>query len=293
MRRSNGSWEGWPGSTAFAILALRAAGETGGINASIQWLAKVQNKDGGWGDVPGSPSTPDGTGAVMQAMAGSKVAEKGLNFLRDAQRSSGGYALANSGPANSQSTAWAVQGMIAVGANPTSISTGGNTARGYLLSRQASDGHFAYSGSSDQTPVWVTGQVLPAVTGKAFPLSPPPREPKPKPAPPPSEPSPTPAPAPAPIPPITEGLPPSTGGGGGGSFGGSPPPVGPSGSSPDLGIPVPTGPEGDQPEPTAPAEPFKASAPPAPKPWVPAGIGVGTGGLALGSVLFFGRRFGW
>jgi hypothetical protein len=30
-----------------------------------------------------------------------------------------------------------------------------------------------------------------------------------------------------------------------------------------------------------------------PEPWAPVGIGLGTGGLALGGVLFFGRRFGW
>src|SRR5262249_29695190 len=66
-RRDNGSFEGWPGTTAFAVIALREAGADGGLDQSISWLAKVQNDDGGWGDVPGSPSTADGTGAVMQA----------------------------------------------------------------------------------------------------------------------------------------------------------------------------------------------------------------------------------
>ena len=47
--------------------------------------ASVQNDDGGWGDVPGSPSTADGTGAVMQAIArGSKAADRGLSYLRKA-----------------------------------------------------------------------------------------------------------------------------------------------------------------------------------------------------------------
>ena len=67
-RRDNGSYEGWPGPTAFAVIALRAAGASGGLDKSLAWLREVQNDDGGWGDVPGSPSTADGTGAVMQAI---------------------------------------------------------------------------------------------------------------------------------------------------------------------------------------------------------------------------------
>ena len=44
--------------------------------SSLSWLRGVQNNDGGWGDVPGSPSTADGTGAVMQALSGeSKAAQ--------------------------------------------------------------------------------------------------------------------------------------------------------------------------------------------------------------------------
>ncbi len=39
----------------------------------------------------------------------------------------------------------------------------------YLVHRQAGDGHYRYSSSSDQTPVWVTGQALLAVNRKAVP----------------------------------------------------------------------------------------------------------------------------
>jgi hypothetical protein len=51
----------------------------------------------------------------------------------------------------------------------------GGTPLSYLASTQARDGHYRYSSSSDQTPVWVTGQALMAVNGAAFPLSPVPR----------------------------------------------------------------------------------------------------------------------
>ncbi len=53
-RRSDGSYHGWPGSTAFAILALRAAGATGSLDASYSWLGGARNRDGGWGNEPGA-----------------------------------------------------------------------------------------------------------------------------------------------------------------------------------------------------------------------------------------------
>jgi Prenyltransferase and squalene oxidase repeat len=178
-RRDNGSYEGWPNSTAYATIALRAAGATDSIDASLSWLRKVQNDDGGWGDVPGSPSTADGTGAVMQALSpDSKAVRRGLSYLRQAQRPGGGFPLGGNSAVNSQSTAWAIQGILAAGGDPDSFRRGGRSAPEYLAARQASDGHYRYSKSSDQTPIWVTAQVLVAVAGKSLPVSPPAREPK-------------------------------------------------------------------------------------------------------------------
>jgi energy-coupling factor transport system substrate-specific component len=177
-RRDNGSYEGWPGSTAFAVVALRAAGATSALEPSLEWLRKVQNEDGGWGDVPGSPSTADGTGAVMQALSpNSKASGRGLSFLRQEQRKGGGFPLGGNGAVNTQSTAWAIQGILATGGDPGSFKRGGTSAPGYLSHQQASDGHYRYSKSSDQTPVWVTGQVLVAAAGDYYPVPAPGREP--------------------------------------------------------------------------------------------------------------------
>jgi energy-coupling factor transport system substrate-specific component len=205
-RRDNGSFEDWPGTTAFSIIALRTAGATGGLDRSVSWLSSVQNDDGGWGDVPGSPSTADGTGAAMEAMPGTKAAQRGLTYLRSAQRKGGGFPLGGDGSVNTQSTAWAIQGILAVGGDPGSYRRGGADPYDYLSANQAGDGHYAYSGSSSQTPVWVTGQVLVAASGKAFPLEPPAKEPKPSPAPVPAPKPVTPAP-----PPTVKAFPPVTG----------------------------------------------------------------------------------
>ena len=175
-RGGDGSWAQQVNPTAFGILALKAAGATGGNSRSASWLRGIQNDDGGWGFAAKSASDPDSTGAVLQALgaAGSSSGvQRGVSYLRGVQRAGGGFAIA-SGPVNSQSTAWAAQGLLAAGVSPASVRSGG-TPLSYLASAQAGDGHYRYSSTSDQTPVWVTGQALMAVSGAAFPLRPVPR----------------------------------------------------------------------------------------------------------------------
>jgi hypothetical protein len=287
------------------VIALRAAGATGGLDKSQSWLVKVQNDDGGWGDVPGSDSTADGTGAAMQAIPGTKAAQKGLSYLRKAQRNNGGFPLGGSGEVNSQSTAWAVQGMLAVGADPGSIRASGKSALDYLGARQASDGHYRYSSSDNRTPVWVTSEVLVPIAGDFFPVPAPARAPKPE-----EQPKPTPAPvapssspAPGSSPAVTPPAEPSPSGAGGGGTGGSTT-GGLSGGLGHAGPLVPGGP----PVPTAPAtegeSPVTAEAPttstqsggggdPGPAPWVPAGIGLLVATLAVCVPWLLGKRFAW
>ena len=174
-RGGDGSWGGQVNPTAFGVLALRAAGVSGGNSGSAAWLRQNQNQDGGWGFAAKAASDADSTGAVLQALAaaGGGGIRAGVSYLRDVQRQGGGFALTG-GPVNAQSTAWAAQGLLAAGVSPSSVRRGGSSLA-YLASAQAGDGHYRYSSSSDQTPVWVTGQALLAVNGAAFPLSPVPR----------------------------------------------------------------------------------------------------------------------
>jgi Prenyltransferase and squalene oxidase repeat len=289
-RASNGSFEGWPGTTAFSVIALRNAGAGGGLDKSLSWLSSVQNDDGGWGDVPDRPSNADVTALVMQAMPSSKPADRGLSYLRKAQRPSGGFALGGSGEVNSQSTAWAVQGMIAVGASPHSIADSGKSALDYLDARQASNGHFAYSASKDQTPVWVTAQALVAAAGKPFPIPPPPRTSLPAPsAPPAGEPSGAPAPTIKGLP-----LPQATSGGGkaskAGKGQGPPVPVGgPSNGEAKGGAKGAPPPEPVSEAPQSPFEPTGSDS----ALWPGLLIGLLAGSLALSGVVVLGRRYGW
>ncbi|MFL5902121.1 MAG: prenyltransferase/squalene oxidase repeat-containing protein [Solirubrobacterales bacterium] len=292
-RAKNGSFEGWPGTTSYSVIALRTAGATGGLEKTLSWLGNVQNDDGGWGDEPGQPSNADVTATAMQAMPDTKAAERGLSYLRKHQHSNGGFALGGSGGVNSQSTGWAVQGMIAVGADPSEIASGGNSPLDYLTTQQAGNGHFRYSASSDQTPVWVTAEALVAAAGDALPISPPPREKKPtgssstggstaagvgSGSPAPSELLPeanggTESPPGAALPPGTGTIPlPGAKGGGESPEGGS----GTAGSRPGVLASEPVSETGT-----------------APSPWIPIGIGLAATALAIAAPWWLGRRNGW
>jgi hypothetical protein len=78
--------------------------------------------------------------------------------------------LAAGGPVNSQSTAWAVQGLIAAGVDPGGVRRHGRSGLDFLAAQRSGDGHYRYSSSSDQTPVWVTGQALVASEQESFPI---------------------------------------------------------------------------------------------------------------------------
>jgi energy-coupling factor transport system substrate-specific component len=174
-RSGDGSFQGQVNLTAFGVLALRAAGGVGSeIAGPAAWLHDAQNGDGGWGFNPGAPSDPDSTGAALQALAaagGGGALSSGVKYLRESQRPEGGWGLNETGVTNTQSTAWAAQGLVAAGVPPASVRRGGKSPLDYLRARQAGDGHYRYSSSSDQTPIWVTAQALLAVKRKAFPLA--------------------------------------------------------------------------------------------------------------------------
>ena len=173
-RLGDGSWPGQVNPTAFGILALSASGSRGGLARSAAWLRSAQNADGGWGFARGAASDPDSTGAALQALAAAggsaEAVANGVGWLRRSQAPGGGFAVAGGAP-NAQSTAWAIQGLIAGGVSPSAVRNGASPLD-YLASVRAPDGHFRYSASSDQTPVWVTSQALVAARGKAFPLEP-------------------------------------------------------------------------------------------------------------------------
>ncbi|MFL5886782.1 MAG: prenyltransferase/squalene oxidase repeat-containing protein [Thermoleophilaceae bacterium] len=164
-RKSNGSFDGTIDHAAFGILALRAAGASG-VGKTAAWIARYQNRDGGFGFAPHGGSDPDDTGSVMQALAAAArrgPISKAVGYLKRAQNRDGGFGQFDGTPSNAQSTAFAVQGLVAAGGDPS-------RAIRYLRSLQTSSGMVRYSRSSSQTPVWVTSEALLAFARKPFPF---------------------------------------------------------------------------------------------------------------------------
>jgi hypothetical protein len=166
--------------SAFAIFALRAVGHSasfGAIREAAAWIERQQNSDGGFGfGGYGSPSDVDDTGAALQALAAAGARDRrsldaAIGYLTRSQNPDGGFPQRYGGESNAQSSAWAVQGLIAGGRAPGSVRRRGSRSPiGYLESLQAPDGGVRYSRTSAQTPVWVTAQAMIALAGKTFPV---------------------------------------------------------------------------------------------------------------------------
>ena len=179
-RAADGSFDRQVNLTAFAIFALRAVGHSPGfaaISKAAGWLERQQNGDGGFGfGVHGSPSDVDDTAAALQAIVDAGARNAGVlraatGFLTGAQNPDGGYPQQRGGESNAQSTAWAVQGLIAGGRNPGSVRRrGSRSPLAYLESLRSPGGSLRYSPTGAQTPVWVTAQALIALAGKTFPV---------------------------------------------------------------------------------------------------------------------------
>ncbi len=181
-READGSFGGLSNLTAFAILALRAAGyapTSPDIRTAASWLGRQQDRDGGFGyAVRGGPSDVDDTAAVLQALVagggrGGSAVTRASAYLLSAQNLDGGYPQQPGGSSNAQSTAWAIQGLVAAGRNPAAVSRDGSRSPlAYLQTLLTASGSVRYSASAAQTPVWVTAQALAAEGRSPLPIAP-------------------------------------------------------------------------------------------------------------------------
>jgi len=180
-RHANGSYAGGVVLTSFSVLALKAAGRasTAGARASVSWIGRQQNADGGFSVVGrGGQSSVDDTASAIQALVAggrrsSRVVSRGVGFLRRSQNPDGGFPLGPGSPSNAQSTAYAVQGFVAAGRDPARVRRGGSRdPLAYLRSLTTGSGAVRYSRTSAQTPVWVTAQAAMALARKPLPLRP-------------------------------------------------------------------------------------------------------------------------
>ena len=169
-RAANGSFGGQVNLTAFAILALRAAGARLPAGAAA-FLERQQNPDGGFSfGVRGDASDLDDTAGALEALVAVRAPAPSIararGYLLAHENADGGYPLEPGAGSDAQSTAWVVQALLAAG---------GPVARpiAYLRARTQPDGAVDYAAGVVQTPVWVTGEALAALARAPLPLAPP------------------------------------------------------------------------------------------------------------------------
>jgi energy-coupling factor transport system substrate-specific component len=176
-RARDGSFEHLVNITTFAIFALRdAEGSAAGplVRAAGAWIARQQNANGGFGfGERGGASDVDDTAAALQGLIDAGVRgptiSRAVSFLLRAQNADGGFPQLPGAQSNAQSSAWAVQGLLAAGVNVNAVRRrGSRSPLGYLEGLIAPDGSVRYSATSAQTPVWVTAQALTALAGMRF-----------------------------------------------------------------------------------------------------------------------------
>jgi Squalene-hopene cyclase C-terminal domain len=182
------------GGTVFALLALADTNTTVKqrapqvlLDQSIEVLRKNQHADGGWtyeqdeGDEAAlkAPSEPDETGAAIAALCGAGLASSDpaitsavayLEADQKAETSTDGAFATAYGP-NTDSTAWAVQGLDACGINPQSsqfTTASGKTPIDFLISQQLAGGGFTSEPSESSPNLYSSQDAVRALSGAGF-----------------------------------------------------------------------------------------------------------------------------
>jgi hypothetical protein len=150
-------------STYWGVLALGHSSST-----TTRFILAHQANSGGFAwFANGQPDSND-TAAALEALRVAHVrgapSRRAAAFLRSFQNADGGFELNRGRGSDAQSTAWAIQGLVAAGVTPP------RSAFAYLARLKQPDGSYRYSAKYVTTPVWVTSQVLAALAKKPFPL---------------------------------------------------------------------------------------------------------------------------
>ena len=175
---------------SLAMMGLLAVGEPVPEGA-VAWLMAQQNADGGWGWGAGVTSDSNSTALAAQALiaAGIDRADPAMQqvaaYLHQQQTAQGGFAWDTSDPvsqdADANSTAIVIQGLLALGQDPSSgwdwarpltatAATGGVIAKplDQLLAFQLPEGALEWQPGMGANFL-ATAQAIPALLGQAFP----------------------------------------------------------------------------------------------------------------------------
>jgi hypothetical protein len=185
--------------TVFGLLALANAKTTTGkvrvpqvvLNQAVSAIEANQHADGGWtwAKAAGSeealkkPSEPDMTGAAMAAMCSAGVTKSATTIV-NAKKYLEGIFEGSSGAFksefgnNTDSDAWAVEGLKACGIDPQGVEFQGpspnkKTPINFLISQQVSGGGFRYSTSGSTAELYASQDAMRALGKGNFTATPP------------------------------------------------------------------------------------------------------------------------
>jgi len=178
-------YEAWVNDDFWAVLALISAGEPATstvVHESVEFIKEHQNADGGWGwgRKGVTASDVDDTAAAIMALVSagedrsSEVVENALQYLRDNQRSTGGFPSWD--VINSNSDSWAMGAIVSVGQNPVQWQVSSTNVIEHLLSLQNENGSF--NRTSNDSPgidkAWCTSYAIVALCLNPYPVNVPP-----------------------------------------------------------------------------------------------------------------------
>jgi len=164
---------------AFAMLGVLSSGENI-LPEAVAYLKSHIQPSGGWAWFPGEAEDSNTTAIAIQALiaAGEPVTSpeisNALTFLQSFQNPDGGFSYSQEylGTSDGNSTAYAIQAILAAGQSPASEewSKDGQNPIFYLLDLQLADGSFEWqpgSGSNDLA----TMQAVVALLNRYYPIS--------------------------------------------------------------------------------------------------------------------------
>ena len=178
-------YEAWVNDDFWAVLALISADEAATstvVHESVEFIKEHQNADGGWGwgRKGVTASDVDDTAAAIMALVSagedrsSEVVENALQYLRDNQRSTGGFPSWD--VINSNSDSWAMGAIVSVGQNPVQWQVSSTNVIEHLLSLQNENGSF--NRTSNDSPgidkAWCTSYAIVALCLNPYPVNVPP-----------------------------------------------------------------------------------------------------------------------
>lgn len=168
-----GAFEGIVTSHAYAMLALKNAGEAVPAGA-VDALHNLQADDGGWSFDAQSQSDTNTTSLAIQALiaagepADSETIQNALSFLRDQQNDDGGFPYQNPSDFGTEtdvnSTAWSIQALLAAGENLEDFDNPHDT----LATFQLDSGAFQWKNDVEGPNFLATAQAVPALADVTY-----------------------------------------------------------------------------------------------------------------------------